>query len=139
MIWLDVDQNKVSDLEPLSGLRNLIWLDVDQNKVSDLEPLSGLTNLIWLDVNQNKVSDLAPLSGLSRNTYTNLEYNQITDWTTARNIRNIQGNVSISAAKVLREDLLARVKSLEKTPRLYQVFYSDALKLNIGNLFINVI
>ena len=43
-------------------------------------------------------------------------------------------NVSISAAKVLREDLLARIKSLEKTPGLYPVFYSDSLETEYRKL-----
>ena len=35
--------------------------------------------------------------------------------------------VSISAAKVLRADLLSRIKNLQNTPRIHPVFYSNLL------------
>ena len=37
-------------------------------------------------------------------------------------------NVSVSAARTLKNDLLAKIKNLEKTPYLYPVFYSDTLE-----------
>jgi len=42
--------------------------------------------------------------------------------------------VSISAAKVLREDLLSRIKSLETTPYLCPVFFSDSLETEYRKL-----
>jgi len=43
-------------------------------------------------------------------------------------------NVSISAAKVLRADLIAKIKNLEKEPRLHPVFYSNDFKTEYRKL-----
>ena len=53
----------VADLSPLSDL-DLVHLYLNDNAVSDLEPLGSLTRLRRLYLNDNRVSDLAPLADL---------------------------------------------------------------------------
>jgi len=42
--------------------------------------------------------------------------------------------VNLSAAKILRGDLLSRIKSLGKTPRIHPIFYSDSLETEYRKL-----
>ena len=42
--------------------------------------------------------------------------------------------VSIGAAKVLRNDLLARIKNLESEPHLYPIFYTNSLETEYRKL-----
>jgi internalin A len=62
---LSLNNNKITDLTPLSGLTNLTKLLLANNKITNLKPLSGLTNLTMLSLANNKITDLKPLSGLT--------------------------------------------------------------------------
>ena len=60
-------------------LSNLSRLNLYNNQITDITPLSGLTNLTALDLNNNQIADITPLSALTKLTYLTLENNQITD------------------------------------------------------------
>jgi internalin A len=62
---LDLNNNQITDLKPLSGLTNLTNLYLANNQIIDLKPLSGLTNLTHLDLANNQIADFKPLSGLT--------------------------------------------------------------------------
>lgn len=55
---------EVSDLGPLSGLKNLRLLDLGDSQITDLEPLSGLSSLQGLLVYSAEICDLSPLAEL---------------------------------------------------------------------------
>jgi internalin A len=76
---LILENNQISDLQPLSGLANLTSLDVDNNRIRDLQPLSGLTNLKHLAASKNQISTLKPLAGLTSLASLRVERNQISD------------------------------------------------------------
>ena len=64
-LWgLDLNDNAITDIEPLSNLVGLVNLNLDGNKVSDLGPVAELVELERLYLNGNSVSDLAPLASL---------------------------------------------------------------------------
>ncbi|MEI6445916.1 MAG: leucine-rich repeat domain-containing protein, partial [Nostocales cyanobacterium ELA583] len=42
---LNLRENQISDIKPLSNLTNLTSLDLRGNQISDIKPLSNLTNL----------------------------------------------------------------------------------------------
>ncbi|MFN7524192.1 MAG: leucine-rich repeat domain-containing protein [Aphanizomenon sp.] len=50
---LDLSENKISDIKPLSNLTNLTSLSLSGNKISDIKPLSNLTNLAYLYLAKN--------------------------------------------------------------------------------------
>ena len=52
-------------------------LDLDDNDISDITPLSGLTKLKEVDLDGNNISDASPLVGLTSLTYVNLEDNPL--------------------------------------------------------------
>ena len=79
LVNLNLGFNQIGDLSPLSGLANLNTLDLAVNQISDLSPLSGLANLASLQLGSNQISDLGPLSGLTNLFNLFLASNQISD------------------------------------------------------------
>lgn len=75
---LDFD-SKVSDLSPLSGLKNLQRLNVFSSSVSDLSPVRELKNLQRLNVASTDVSDLSPLRELKNLQRLDIYYTKVTD------------------------------------------------------------
>ncbi len=76
---LNLAQNVIEDISPISGLTSLIHLDLRDNLISDISPISGLTSLIHLDLRDNLISDISPISGLTSLVHLDLIYNQIGD------------------------------------------------------------
>jgi internalin A len=73
---LDLNDNQIADLRPLSALTNLTSLYLANNQIADLKPLSTLTNLTNLLVINNQIADLKPLLTLTNLTYLDLGSNQ---------------------------------------------------------------
>ena len=61
---LRVSLNRITDLAPLAGLRNLRILSLGTNQIVDITPLAGLVQLEFLALDFNKIVDLSALSGL---------------------------------------------------------------------------
>jgi len=76
---LDLTQNGIWHIQPLSALVHLVRLDLNNNKISDISALSGMVHLEWLNLHQNNLSDLAPLRGLTRLKEVHLYDNKIID------------------------------------------------------------
>ncbi len=76
---LDLDNNQIADISPLSALTNLTQLSFYQNQIADISPLNSLTNLTQLNLNYNQIADISPLNSLTNLTQLNLNYNQIAD------------------------------------------------------------
>ena len=88
---LDLFDNQVSDITPLSGLTNLTTLGLDENHVSDINPLSGLTNLTTLWLDEDQVSDISPLSGLPNLTQLFFDGNQVSDISSLSGLTKLTG------------------------------------------------
>ncbi len=69
----------LASVRPLSGLTRLNHLELSYSGVTDVAPLSGLTNLKRLDLNYNEVADVGPLAGLAGLNHLDLGRNRITD------------------------------------------------------------
>src|SRR6476646_9478784 len=52
---LDLSNNQIADLQPLSSLTNLTILILSNNQIADLQPLSSLTHLTTLDLSNNQI------------------------------------------------------------------------------------
>jgi hypothetical protein len=76
---LDLMNNNIIDIQPLSGLHKIRNLSLENNQINDIRPLSGLHQTIWyLGLSINQITDIQPLSGL-RVLQLFLEYNKITN------------------------------------------------------------
>ncbi|MBT6630997.1 MAG: hypothetical protein HOB49_28530, partial [Gemmatimonadetes bacterium] len=69
----------ITSLEGLDTLEALQVLDVGDNLIGDLEPLSGLTQLTRLDVSSNAVTSLTPLRTVRSLQIVFVEHNLVTD------------------------------------------------------------
>jgi len=77
--YLDAQNAGISDLGPLSSLRNLRVLYLQRNRITNISPLKSLTKLQVLSLNGNSVSDISALAGLKGLTELYLRENRITD------------------------------------------------------------
>lgn len=64
-LYLSQEENRISDLRPLSGLVHLEILTLSHNQVTDIHPLAGLKNLQTLWLEGNGIQDFNPLSNLT--------------------------------------------------------------------------
>ncbi len=76
---LGANDNQITDLTPLSGLKRLESLSVWGNPILDLSPLASLTQLKYLHLGLCEISDVLPLTGLMGLTHLYLHGNQISD------------------------------------------------------------
>jgi internalin A len=76
---LQLQNNQISDISPLSALSNLQLLYLHVNQISDINPLSTLTNLEKLSLFSNQISDISPLSDLVNLRLLYLIINQISN------------------------------------------------------------
>lgn len=74
---IDVSDNKISDLEPLIGLKQLEELDLSDNQIGYVDMLAYLTNLKSLQIANNFLDDITPLFQLQYLEYLNLTGNKI--------------------------------------------------------------
>ena len=63
--WLAINISRV-DLTGVSALTNLTRLSIDTCNIGDISPLSGLKNLQYFYSRKSYISDLSPLSGLTQ-------------------------------------------------------------------------
>ena len=87
---LDLNGNQISDIKPLSSLVNLQSLDLMVKKIIDIKPLSSLVNLQKLNLNHNQISDIKPLSSLVNLSKLLLNGNQISDINPLASLVNLQ-------------------------------------------------
>ncbi|MRS03087.1 leucine-rich repeat domain-containing protein [bacterium] len=74
---IDVSDNRISDLSPLSGLRDLQELNLSDNQIGYIDTLSNLKGLRTLFLSNNLIEDLAPLLELENLEYADLSGNRI--------------------------------------------------------------
>ncbi len=72
--------NKISDITPLSNLKNIISIALACNNVSNVEPLSKLPKIQELYLHHNQIQNVAPLGKIKTLQILYLEDNPITDY-----------------------------------------------------------
>ncbi len=77
LVTLDLGENSISDLTPLSAMKALTDLDLNSNAVTSLSGLDKLAALLRLDLAENNIIDLSPLAGCVRLETLNASGNQI--------------------------------------------------------------
>ncbi len=94
LTYLDLSNNTVRNLQPLTGMINLQELYLRQNAVVDLTALSGLGALRILDVSHNSVVSLSPILSLTSLSRLDASTNLLTD------LNNISSLSSLSCLYV---------------------------------------
>ncbi|MEF2115373.1 leucine-rich repeat domain-containing protein, partial [Clostridium frigoriphilum] len=86
---VELNSNKISNLEPLQALTKLTEVSIAGNQISNIEPLKGLTNLISLDLSDNQIINIGPLKGLTNLISLDLSKNQIINIEDLRELTNL--------------------------------------------------
>lgn len=76
---LNLSNNAVTNLSSLSALPNLEMLDVSYNSITSITALSGCAKLSWLDVSHNKLATLSGVDSLPLLTHLSAGYNKLSD------------------------------------------------------------
>ena len=76
---LEINDCNISDLTPLAELTQLEWLELVNNLISDVTPLRNLRDLEHLNLDANVIEDVSPLAQLTRLELLYLENNNVSD------------------------------------------------------------
>jgi len=87
---IDLNDQDISDLRPISGLTKLKTINLRQSRLTDITPLQGLTNLETLVLRGNNIRDLRPLASLANLKELDLMNNGITDLTGLSTLSKLQ-------------------------------------------------
>lgn len=75
---IDFENNEITDLTPMAGLKLVQSLTLSRNKIESIAPLAELERLQYLELSGNAVSDLAPLAKMTNMRSLYLSDNKIT-------------------------------------------------------------
>lgn len=76
---LNLQHNAVTDLTDIACLTNLERLDVSYNSLTTLAPIASCLKLNWLNAGNNLLTDVVGVNMLSLLEYLCLDYNKLTD------------------------------------------------------------
>jgi len=76
-ITIDLSNNRISDLSPLTGLTNLEELNLSDNQIGFIDDLSNLIGLKSVILSNNYIEDISPLFELEKLEYVDITGNSI--------------------------------------------------------------
>ena len=85
-----IDAINIENIEALSYFTGLTFLELDDNRISDLTPLENLKELQRLRLSGNQIKDISPLSVLDDLWELELDYNQIEDVSALEGLHNLE-------------------------------------------------
>jgi len=77
LVELDLSENYIRDLAPLSGLTALEVLRLGENYIQDVSPLASLANLRVLDLSTNDIQSIEPLEQMKKLMFLDLAGNRV--------------------------------------------------------------
>jgi internalin A len=109
---LDISRSEIVDLQPLASLTNLESIELEDNRVSNIESLSGLIKLRELDVSINQISDIQPLAQLTKLNRLMLGKNQIA------NLESLAGLKKLTILAILPQTAPGQTKTPTSSKKL---------------------
>lgn len=133
LTYLGLDNNRIADLTPLTGLVNLWSLSFTRNQVSNIEPLRHLKNLGQLIMYLNNVSDISPLTDLTSLYDLYIGNNPITDLSP---LSKMTGLTQLSVSSVPANDFTAisNLIGLERLDLSFNQLEDISFVANLVNL-----
>ncbi len=77
--YLHLENNNITNIEPLSNMTQLENLQLCSNNISDISPLEQLTSLSSLNIAENRLTNIQPLANMTLLKNLSLYKNKITD------------------------------------------------------------
>ncbi len=111
LVYLDLVNNKITDVSFAKNLLKLRMLSIGNNKVTDISALSSLAELEFLDIYANAIADLTPLTGLTKLTNLNCARIGLTDVTTLSGMKQLK-MLWMMNNKITKDDLTKITEAL---------------------------
>lgn len=111
LVYLDLVNNKITDLSFVKSLLKLRMLSIGNNKVTDISALSSLAELEFLDLYANAIADLTPITGLTKLTNLNCARIGLTDVTTLSGMKQLK-MLWMMNNKITKDDLAKLTEAL---------------------------
>ena len=87
---LELRENQISDITPLTNFTQLTWLTIRNNPISDFTPLANLNQLVGLKIVNSNFSDTTLLADMAKLTDLTLRNNKINDITALANLTKLK-------------------------------------------------
>jgi Leucine-rich repeat (LRR) protein len=110
---LDLRNNRINNISPLSNLTKLEVLWLYGNNIEDISPLSELKKLTRLYLGGNEIRDVYALKGLHELTLLGLGDNNIKDVSSLTELKQLE-NLALSSNKISDIKPLAKLKKLKE-------------------------
>ena len=127
LIYLDISNNTIRNLEPLAGMTNLQELYMQLNAITSLEVLTNMYDLEKLNISFNSVSSLAPLALCGKLSWLDASNNTISS---VNGIAQLQFLTTLS----LNYNLLSDVSPLGACIQLKELSFTNNTVYNISSL-----
>ncbi|MDP4182703.1 MAG: DUF5050 domain-containing protein [Bacillota bacterium] len=109
---LNLENQKISNIEGLQYFKALTELKLNQNDIKDITYLGSLTNLSSLEIKKNEVKDISPLKNLTKLTTALLAENQIRDLSPLRELTGITA-LDLCANQIFDISSLSKLSKLQ--------------------------
>ena len=116
--YLNLADNQIEALSPLSGGLALQYIELSRNRVKDLRPLTGLTNLASLYLSNNQISDLSPIIKFPKLASLYLDNNQL------KSIQGVNGLANLTTLS-LNNNSISDLSPLDGLNGLYYLFLEN--------------
>ena len=126
--YLDLSDNKLTDISGIKLFKNLKKLYLDYNRVTDISGIKLFKNLRLLYLNNNEITDIFVLKDLKNLEILNISNNQIKDISVIQYLKNLQ-ILRIDYLK-LESDQIEYIKLLKNLEELWCENMSVLDKLN---------
>jgi len=112
LVYLDLSNNKLTDISFVKNLLKLRLLSIGNNDVKDISALSSLTELEFLEIFTNPITDYAPLTGLTKLTHLNCTRTALADITPLAGMKQLKMLWMMNNKLVAKEDLAKLIEAL---------------------------
>ena len=132
LVHLTLDNGTISDLTPLAGLTNLQNLQLGRNNISDITPLASLTKLEGLNLDNNNIRDITPLAGLANLRFLQLQHNQISDVRPLTRLTKLE-DLRLWKNPIKNTDALDDLSRINPNVKIYLKFSRDLLPVTLSH------
>ncbi|AYQ31570.1 leucine-rich repeat domain-containing protein [Runella sp. SP2] len=112
LLYLNLSQNKIEQLENLDSLLNLVYFNCELNRIIALGGLDNLKSLQTFDISSNQIQKLEGLDSLKSLQTFNISLNQIQKLEGLDNLKSLQ-TFNISLNQIQKLEGLDSLKSLQ--------------------------
>ena len=103
LVYLTLNNRKISSLEPLKNLINLEEIQVKSNLIVDLKPLSKMVNMLKVDFSDNSnLTDLSPLASMTKLINFKMEGNTVSVVAVKDFKKSVTANMTVENFDVLK-------------------------------------